>query len=507
MTAAPETFDTPPWRSFWAVAGAIVLARIAVLIFSQAGLGPDEAQYWFWSQEPAFGYFSKPPLIAWAISLTTGFFGNADWAVRLSAPLFHAGAAAFLYLTAKRVYGPRAAWWAGAAWLTLPFVTVSSFIIATDTPLLFFWSAALYFLTRIWSGDKSLTSYTGLGLAIGLGLLSKYAMIYFVIAFVTLALFPWFREKLTLKGVAITALIAIALLAPNIFWNAQHDFQTISHTAANAKWSASLFKPLNLLSFVGGQFLVFGIIPVAALFYYVLRAGQKRTADQITILLLIAAAVPLLIVAGQAFISRAHANWAAAAYPAVVVLVTGLLLQDGREILVKASLTINVAFFACFCFAILNLNVIDAVGFSGAVKDLRGWRTQTDMIMAKASGFDAVLVDDRYLIGEMFYHQKNAPVEIAALDPNASVDNHFEAFRPFDPARMTRALFVTTRDDDAHVKYRFREIEPLGAVVVDIGGGATRGYRLYAISGYVPEGPERNAFVREVRARDAQRED
>src|SRR5262249_39585728 len=53
------------------VLGALTLARIAALSGSVVDLFPDEAQYWAWSREWAFGYFSKPPLLAWVIAAAT----------------------------------------------------------------------------------------------------------------------------------------------------------------------------------------------------------------------------------------------------------------------------------------------------------------------------------------------------------------------------------------------------------------------------------------------------
>lgn len=482
-------FAPPPWRSFWALAAAITAARILTLIATPLGVGPDEAQYWFWSRDLAFGYFSKPPLIAWTIAATTALFGGADWAVRLSAPLFHFGAAAFLYCTAKRLYGARAAFWTGLGWLTLPGVVLSSFIIATDAPMLFFWSGALFFLMRIVGGDRSnAKDFAWLGAMIGLGLMSKYAMMYFPVAMaIALPLRP-IRAKLMRSSLLLTALAAAALFAPNVVWNMQNDFSTLSHTAANANWETSLFRPLNLIEFLGGQFLVFGLVLFAA-FVYVSAGWRKLRGDAAALLLLIFALTPLVIVATQSFISRAHANWAAAAYPAALLLVTGLLLQAGRGRWIKASLAINSAMFAVFTAGVLSLNLIDGAGLSRATRDLRDWKAQTDAIMAHAPGYDAVLVDNRYLMGEMLYHQRGAGVEIAALDPNNGVDHHYEAFLPFDPQRMKRVLFVTTRDDDAHVNYRFGSIERLGEVDADIAGVARR-YTLFALGDYYGPGAD-----------------
>ena len=64
----------------------ITLLRIYALYVSPIELSVDEAQYWHWSQNIEFGYFTKPPMIAWAIALSTSVFGNEEWAVRLFSP-------------------------------------------------------------------------------------------------------------------------------------------------------------------------------------------------------------------------------------------------------------------------------------------------------------------------------------------------------------------------------------------------------------------------------------
>ena len=51
---------------------AITLARLVLLRFNRTDLFVDESQYWLWGYELAFGYYSKPPLIAWATSNAPG---------------------------------------------------------------------------------------------------------------------------------------------------------------------------------------------------------------------------------------------------------------------------------------------------------------------------------------------------------------------------------------------------------------------------------------------------
>ena len=46
---------------------ALLGLRLVALTLNGTNLFFDEAQYWTWSQDLDFGYYSKPPLIAWII--------------------------------------------------------------------------------------------------------------------------------------------------------------------------------------------------------------------------------------------------------------------------------------------------------------------------------------------------------------------------------------------------------------------------------------------------------
>src|SRR5580692_175444 len=87
---APASAATGPGYGYGAITvaalAAITVARLLWLVVQPADLYPDEAQYWFWAQHPALGYYSKPPLVAWLIALTTAGFGDSEFAVRLAAP-------------------------------------------------------------------------------------------------------------------------------------------------------------------------------------------------------------------------------------------------------------------------------------------------------------------------------------------------------------------------------------------------------------------------------------
>src|SRR5580692_4728470 len=196
------------------VVSAVTAARIIWLAFQTAGLYPDEAQYWFWSRHLALGYYSKPPLVAWLIALSTALFGNGEFAVRLSAPLLHAAAAGFVYAIGVRLYNRRIGYWSALAYATLPGVSLSAFLISTDAVLLPCWAAALYGFIRA-REEGATVWWIATGSAIGLGLLAKYAMAYWLIsAFGFVLLRP--SERRHLAGLGLALLIGGLLYLPNL---------------------------------------------------------------------------------------------------------------------------------------------------------------------------------------------------------------------------------------------------------------------------------------------------
>jgi hypothetical protein len=56
---------------------AVTVWRLFELFSNPINLSFDEAQYWGWAQDLDWGYFSKPPMIAWVIWLTTAI-GQSD---------------------------------------------------------------------------------------------------------------------------------------------------------------------------------------------------------------------------------------------------------------------------------------------------------------------------------------------------------------------------------------------------------------------------------------------
>lgn len=393
---------------------ALTVARLIALFGTPLELYPDEAQYWLWSRTLDFGYYSKPPMIAWAIWATTAIGGDAEAWVRLSACLFQAGATLAVFLIGRRLYGPQTGLAAAALYGLMPGIQLSALVAATDAPLLFFLGVTILAYVNLLEADgrRRVLLAAGLGAALGLAFLSKYAAIYFVVGLaIHLAVSRAARTAWTAPAAAAALAAFAAILAPNLAWNATHGFATFQHTAANAAWSGvQLFNVAEMGAFVGSQFGVFGPIPLAVLLIGVGLAVRRRQLSANDLTLLCFSLPPLLIVTGQAFISRANANWSGAGYLAGAILVAAWLIRWRARRWLIAAVAIQGAVAAFFLAAVMSPALADKAGLANGLKRARGWSQTTELILDRAErepGLTAIAVNNRFLFYAMSYYGRD----------------------------------------------------------------------------------------------------
>src|SRR5262249_2177815 len=95
-----------------AILAVLTVVRLIGLTYSVVDLFFDEAQYWAWSRELAFGYFSKPPLLAWTISAAEHVCGSSEACIRAPAPILYFGTSLLVYAVARQLYDTQVAFYA-----------------------------------------------------------------------------------------------------------------------------------------------------------------------------------------------------------------------------------------------------------------------------------------------------------------------------------------------------------------------------------------------------------
>jgi dolichol-phosphate mannosyltransferase len=214
----------------WARAAILAIACLLVLrlvYLGQLELAPQESYYWNFAKHLDLGYLDHPPLVAWLIAAATTL-GDTEWLVRLPAILSSLVAIGFAALYARELGGGGLAWRTALLAAVLPYFFGVGVVITPDTPLTAAWAAALWCLARALLHDDD-RAWVGAGIAIGLGMLSKYTMALVplaALAFVVLdrrlgrtllSPWPWFG-----------ALLACVVFAPVVVWNMQHDWASFA---------------------------------------------------------------------------------------------------------------------------------------------------------------------------------------------------------------------------------------------------------------------------------------
>jgi 4-amino-4-deoxy-L-arabinose transferase-like glycosyltransferase len=480
--------------------GALVVLRLIVVIASPLEIGPDEAQYWRWSRTLDFGYYSKPPLLAWIIALSTGVFGNGEWAIRFFSPILHGIAAWFLFLLGRRAFDAPTGAWAAAVYLLMPGVWLSSTIMSTDAVLLPAWAASLYFLWRMREAP-TLANGALAGAVIGLAMLAKYAALYLYGGIVLAALFDKQTRKVVLSPTgAALAVASLIVLAPNLVWNANNGFETVSHTADNANLGEAGFNPLHVIDFMGDQMAVFGPITLLVLFAGFAFIIGRKAGDAFTreIWLVCFIAPPLVVILGQEIMSRAHANWAATAYPAASVLLASWIGRAfGKETskmkagpFIKAGLGLNALIGVFFAMAWMAPSLGDATGFENAFKRVRGWeQTSTELSkIAAENNATALMFDEREVWHGVDYYGRSMNLPpVRAWRVTDHPRSHAEEAGAMRPGEDGRVLVASMRDDfRPRIRADFEKIEPIGQLVIPLGPTRTRVMKLYLASGYHP---------------------
>jgi 4-amino-4-deoxy-L-arabinose transferase-like glycosyltransferase len=301
----------------------LALAALTVLRWLLAGqleLSPDEAYYWLWSKSLQGGYYDHPPMVALWIRAGTLLFGDTAFGVRFLGPLSVALGSLLVWRIAEDLAPARNAGVSAAAALNATLLMGAGSIIMTpDTPLVFFWTLTLFCAARLWVTGNGLW-WLATGLAIGAAMTSKYTTVFLVAGVLLWVLvLPDIRRWLLRPQPWLGALLALAVFAPVILWNAGHDWAGLLKQGGRVGAGGGLqFRFLPEL--LGGQiglatpllFVLFAVGTWSA-------AGAARRRSPAAVLLVASLAPAILYFLIHALRDRVQANWPAAIYPAAAI--------------------------------------------------------------------------------------------------------------------------------------------------------------------------------------------
>ncbi len=460
---------------------AITVVRLVGLRFSAVDLYWDEAQYWNWSRELAFGYFSKPPLLAWIIAAAEHVCGSGEACIRAPAPILYFGTSVTVYALARQLYDPIVAAFAALLTALSTGLVFSARIISTDVPLVFFWALALLAYVKMLAGHRPWAVV--LGIALGFGFLAKYAMIYFIAG---IALAAWLdsdaRRLLRRSDFWLALAIAALIVAPNLIWNVNNGFVTLKHVGQNVQGEGFELNPLHALKFIVEQFAVFGPVCFAVLLIAIVRAASQDL-DRADRLMLAFALPPLALVTAAGFVVAVHANWAAPAYISAFVLVAALLVRWRAWTWLAASLAIGVVAQAAVLVTDARAKTLHLPWLTkrDIYSPTLGWQALGTEArrLAHRVGARTIVADWRPEIAALLYYLRDEPEHVVGWPSGPVPAHHFDIARPISEAMPEPFLLITQCPSPSRLSRLsayFVNVQPLGMFSVPTGPTSVRTY-------------------------------
>ncbi len=496
--AAPAMRTRRAWQLVLAL-GLLWALHAAMAALSGAALHVDEAQYWWWSRELQWGYFSKPPLTAALIQASTSLFGDGVAGIRALAQGLWVLCVGVVWLLGRDLDTPEAGLWSAAVFACSPLFNLGGLVATTDAPLMLCWVLSMWLCWHLSQRPRLLTA-AALGLTLGLGLLSKYAM---------LALLPglalwlvWQQGRRGLRAFMLAALVAGVVLWPHAHWNVEHAWPTWRHVvdssdASSAKGMAAVNR---LLLFTLAQALLFaplltlaaGMIVLSRRFYPAAGADAGHAygkPPRSAAWCFLAASCGPMVLAGllQSLRGRAEVNWIAPAHLGLALAV-GLWMRWRlhREPPARGwrSLSISVLVIqALLCALLAGLPAawqrLQPGGYPPAALDawarMRGWDEAFEQLRRVAAAHPGThfLSDSRQVLAHGAYAWRDLRIRPAGVDEPGRARHHFSFACPVEQALSSPGpyLVVTEGPPSELVKSRLGPLVLLAKVAAPRSNG------------------------------------
>lgn len=216
---------------------ALLLLGLAVTLFhvltdGQYGFHRDELDILMNARQLDWGYVAYPPLTPLIARTGLILFGDSLPGLRLFSAISQGIVALLVGWMARDLGGKRP-----AQILAALTVAVGAAALMAGTLIQYmafdylFWVLVAFCFVRLLSTDEP-RWWLGIGAAVGLGMMTKYTIAFFVAGLVAAVLLTPTRRALRSPYLWAGAAIALLIFLPNLLWQMQHDFISLDFLSA-----------------------------------------------------------------------------------------------------------------------------------------------------------------------------------------------------------------------------------------------------------------------------------
>ena len=369
----PDAQSQADWTVLLAIAAALTLVHL--LTNGRYGFHRDELQFLSDARHLDWGFVAYPPLTPFLERISLDLFGLSLVGLRLFSVLAQAAAIVVTGLMARELGGKRLAQATAAlavALSPLPLFEGTEFQYTTFDYL--WWVLIAYFTIRLLRTENP-RWWLAIGAVAGLGLLTKYAIVFFVAGLLggvaltrarRFVLSGWFWG-----GIAL----ALAIFLPNFLWLVRHDFISYHYLQHIHVRDVGEGRAEGFLS---GQFLICANLFAAPLWLAGLVAYLRDRRYRMLAWMYL---IPLALF----FFSKGRSYYMAAAYPMLLAMGATVGERWVASLPKLGRRTVEIVFFtglavcgAYLCARILPLQSSGplrdfALQRNGALREEIGW--------------------------------------------------------------------------------------------------------------------------------------
>ncbi len=478
--------DGSSWRGFggrapdlafprWLRLSLLALTSIRLAVAAAAPLTSDETYYWIWSKALSPGYLDHPPMVALWIRLGTLVAGDTALGIRLLGPVAALLGSVLLLRAAEDFWPERGAGVRAVCLLNATLALNAGAVVMTpDTPLLFFWTAALASLGRLLRTGRP-GWWLAFGVFVGCALDSKYTAALLGLAVLAwMAALPAARRWFLSWEIWVAGALAAGCFAPVVLWNAAHGWASFAKQGGRAGDWRPMEAARYLAELLLGQ-LGLATPWVACLFVggmvVVARGFRRRQAGPA--LLACVTALPAAVFLEHALGGRVQANWPAVIYPGAAVAAAASASRWWRP---ASAVGLAMAAVVLLQAGAAPLVLPRALDFT--LLRMAGWSDLAGLVfVAGMRDHAAFVVSEEYgLASELAFRLRG---EVDSTDPR---------WRMFDVPRASLAgrsglLLLSDRDDRVPDPKIWASAELAGHLQRGRHGVVAETYRLYRVTG------------------------
>ncbi|MGI8613973.1 MAG: glycosyltransferase family 39 protein [Nocardioidaceae bacterium] len=268
-TAAAHRLDRadPAWRPLAALAAAVTALLVAVS--GGYGYHRDELYFLACGRHLAWGYPDQPPLVPLLARVMSTVWPDSLVALRLPSALATGAVLVLTGLLARELGADAAGQLLAAGCLAVSALLLAvGHLLSTATIDLLVWTALSWLVVRILRGGDE-RGWLLVGLVCGVGLLANNLVLFLAFGLFIGVLIAGPRRVLASRWLWAGAVLAIAVWAPNLVWQATHGWPQLELGRAIAAGSSGTSKPRLL-------FLPFQLVLISPVLVPVWGAGLVR---------------------------------------------------------------------------------------------------------------------------------------------------------------------------------------------------------------------------------------